>query len=142
MIYKEIVAGYNVFYGSMTGIGRWGGKIMELNQLRYLVKLSEIQNFSKAAEALYITQPALLIIDTPVLDTVVVAVFTTLSVVVISVAVIGWFKRKLTLAERAVLSAAAVLMAMPHLVFNLAGAAAAGIVAGYIIFKNKNTVSS
>lgn len=32
---------------------------MELNQLRYLVKLSEIQNFSKAAEALFITQPTL-----------------------------------------------------------------------------------
>ena len=32
---------------------------MELNQLRYLLKLSEIQNFSKAAEALYITQPTL-----------------------------------------------------------------------------------
>lgn len=91
---------------------------------------------------IYVYRPALLIIDTPVLDTVVVAVFTTLSVVVISVAVIGWFKRKLTLAERAVLAAAAVLMAMPDLVFNLAGAAAAGIVAGYIIFKSKNTVSS
>lgn len=41
------------------GVKDGGGKIMELNQLRYLVKLSEIQNFSKAAEALYITQPTL-----------------------------------------------------------------------------------
>lgn len=32
---------------------------MELNQLRYFVKLSEVQNFSKAAEELYITQPTL-----------------------------------------------------------------------------------
>jgi len=32
---------------------------MELNQLRYLVKLGELQNFSKAAEELYITQPTL-----------------------------------------------------------------------------------
>lgn len=32
---------------------------MDINQLKYLVKLSEIQNFSKAAEELYITQPTL-----------------------------------------------------------------------------------
>lgn len=32
---------------------------MELNQLRYLVKLSETENFSRAAEELYITQPTL-----------------------------------------------------------------------------------
>lgn len=32
---------------------------MELNQLRYFVKLSEVQNFSKAAEELFIAQPTL-----------------------------------------------------------------------------------
>ncbi|MCC8059254.1 MAG: LysR family transcriptional regulator [Clostridiales bacterium] len=32
---------------------------MDLNQLRYFVKLSEVQNFSKAAEELYVTQPTL-----------------------------------------------------------------------------------
>lgn len=32
---------------------------MELNQLKYLVKMGEVQNFSKASEDLFIAQPTL-----------------------------------------------------------------------------------
>lgn len=89
---------------------------------------------------IYVYRPALLIIDTPVADTILVAVFTTLSVIAVSVTVIGWCRRKLNLAERGLLMAAAVLLAMPHLAANLAGVAAVGIMLGYLMLRQRQQI--
>lgn len=43
----------------------------------------------------YVYNPALLIVDTPVLDTVWIVILATFAVVLMSMAVIGWFKGKL-----------------------------------------------
>lgn len=85
---------------------------------------------------IYAYRPALLIIDTPVMDTIGVAVFTTLSVIAISVAVIGWCRRKLNPIERLLLAVSAIFMGMPYLALNLAGVAVVGIILGYLMLRN------
>ena len=64
----------------------------------------------------YVYNPALLIVDTPVLDTVWIVILATFAVVLMSMAVIGWFKGKLNPVFRFAMAVAAVLMFVPGIV--------------------------
>lgn len=70
---------------------------------------------------IYAYRPALLIVDTPFFDTAVVTVFSVLAVLEMAVGVIGWFKGRLSAAERALIWVSVVLLAVPYPVWNLTG---------------------
>ena len=67
----------------------------------------------------YVYNPALLIVDTPVLDTVWIVILATFAVVLMSMAVIGWFKGKLNPVFRFAMAVAAVLMFVPGIIFDV-----------------------
>ena len=87
---------------------------------------------------IYAYNPALLIVDTPVGDTLYIVALTTFAVVLVSMAVIGWFRGQLCPALRALVAASAILMFIPGVIFDVIGLAAGIGIVGYLLFNRKN----
>ena len=86
---------------------------------------------------IYAYNPALLIVDTPVGDTLYIAILTTFAVVLVSMAVIGWFRGQLNPALRVLVAASAILMFIPGVIFDVIGLAAGTGIVGYLLFTRK-----
>lgn len=87
----------------------------------------------------YVYNPALLIVDTPVLDTVWIVVLSTFAVVLMSMTVIGWFKGKLNQIFRIAIAVAAILMFVPGLVFDVIGLVTGAAIIGFLFFTRRKT---
>ena len=89
----------------------------------------------------YVYNPALLIVDTPVMDTLLIAVLSTFAVVLMSMAVIGWFKGKLNALFRLLMAVAAILMFVPGTVFDVAGVILGGaLIISLVVSRRKAKV--
>ncbi|MDD6320522.1 MAG: TRAP transporter fused permease subunit [Oscillospiraceae bacterium] len=89
----------------------------------------------------YVYNPALLIVDTPVMDTLLIAVLSTFAVVLMSMAVIGWFKGKLNALFRLLMAVAAILMFVPGTVYDVAGVILGGaLIISLVVSRRKATV--
>ena len=86
---------------------------------------------------IYAYNPALLIVDTPVGDTLYIVALTTFAVVLVSMAVIGWFRGQLCPALRVLVAASAILMFIPGVIFDVIGLAAGIGIVGYLLFTRK-----
>ena len=86
---------------------------------------------------IYAYNPALLIVDTPVGDTLYIALLTTFAVVMVSMAVIGWFRGPLNPALRLLVAASAILMFIPGILFDVIGLAGGAAIVGYLLFTRK-----
>lgn len=85
----------------------------------------------------YVYNPALLIVDTPAWDTVCIAVLSTFAVILMSMAVIGWFKGKLNPFFRAAMVVAAVLMFVPGVVYDVAGLVLGVAIVAFLYFTRR-----
>ena len=86
---------------------------------------------------IYAYNPALLIVDTPVRDTLYIVALTTFAVVLVSMAVIGWFRGQLCPALRVLVAASAILMFIPGVIFDVIGLAAGIGIVGYLLLTRK-----
>lgn len=86
---------------------------------------------------IYAYNPALLIVDTPVGDTLYIVALTTFAVVLVSMAVIGWFRGQLCPALRVLVAASAILMFIPGVIFDVIGLAAGIGIVGYLLLTRK-----
>ena len=86
---------------------------------------------------IYAYNPALLIVDTPVGDTLYIVALTTFAVVLVSMAVIGWFRGQLCPALRVMVAASAILMFIPGVIFDVIGLAAGIGIVGYLLLTRK-----
>ena len=86
---------------------------------------------------IYAYNPALLIVDTPVGDTLYIVALTTFAVVLVSMAVIGWFRGQLCPALRVLVAASAILMFIPGVIFDVIGLAAGIGIVGYLLYTRK-----
>ena len=86
---------------------------------------------------IYAYNPALLIVDTPVGDTLYIVALTTFAVVLVSMAVIGWFRGQLCPALRVLVAASAILMFIPGVIFDVIGLAAGMVMVGYVLHTRK-----
>lgn len=90
---------------------------------------------------IYAYRPALLIVDTPASDTLIVLVFTTIAVIIVAAAVIGWFKGKLNIVVRILVGVAAVLLAIPSIMINVIGLVLATALCVFQIMRSKKTTA-
>lgn len=91
---------------------------------------------------IYAYNPALLIVDTPAGDTLYIALLTTFAVVMVSMAVIGWFRGPLNPALRLLVAASAILMFIPGVLFDVIGLAGGAGIIGYLLFTRKKGVKA
>lgn len=87
---------------------------------------------------LYAYNPALLIVDTPAGDTLAITALTAFAVMLVSVAVIGWFRGRLSPLWRMLIAASAILMFIPGIVFDVIGLAAGVGLMGYLIVTRRS----
>ena len=90
----------------------------------------------------YVYNPALLIVDTPVLDTVWIVILATFAVVLMSMAVIGWFKGKLNPVFRLAMAVAAVLMFVPGIIFDVIGLGLGIVIIGFLVVTRRKAPSA
>lgn len=86
---------------------------------------------------IYVYSPALLIVDTPVTDTLYIVVLATFGVILTSIAVIGWFRGKLNPLLRILIAASAVLMFIPGVIYDLLGIGMGVIIMVYLIISRR-----
>ncbi len=91
---------------------------------------------------IYAYNPALLIVDTPAGDTLYIAALTTFAVVLVSMAVIGWFRGRLNPALRVLVAASAVLMFIPGIIFDVIGLAGGIGIVAYLLITRKKVVKA
>ena len=90
----------------------------------------------------YVYNPALLIVDTPVLDTVWIVILATFAVVLMSMAVIGWFKGKLNPVFRFAMAVAAVLMFVPGIIFDVIGLGLGIVIISFLVVTRRKAPSA
>lgn len=90
----------------------------------------------------YVYNPALLIVDTPVVDTLIITALSTFAVVLMSMAVIGWFKGSLNILMRILMAVAAILLFIPGPVYDIAGVILGVLLLVFVLFTRKKKVSS
>lgn len=90
----------------------------------------------------YVYNPALLIVDTPAMDTLIITALSTFAVILMSMAVIGWFKGSLNVLIRVLMAVAAILLFIPGAVYDIAGVILGVILLVFVLFTRKKKVSS
>ncbi len=85
----------------------------------------------------YVYNPALLIVDTPVWDTVWIVILSTFAVTLMSMTVIGWFKGRLNPIFRIAIAVAAILMFVPGLIFDIIGLVMGASIIGFLFFTRR-----
>lgn len=90
---------------------------------------------------IYAYRPALLIVDTPVIDTLVVLLFTTVAVIITAAAVIGWFRGKMNVLFRLLTAGAVVLLIIPNTLVNVGGLALAAVLYGSQFMRSKKAAA-
>lgn len=85
----------------------------------------------------YVYNPALLIVDTPVWDTVWIVILSTFAVTLMSMTVIGWFKGRLNPIFRIAIAVAAILMLVPGLIFDIIGLVMGVSIIGFLFFTRR-----
>lgn len=85
----------------------------------------------------YVYNPALLIVDTPVWDTVWIVILSTFAVILMSMTVIGWFKGRLNPIFRIAIAVAAILMFVPGLIFDIIGLVMGASIIGFLFFTRR-----
>lgn len=86
---------------------------------------------------IYAYRPALLIVNTPVVDTLIALLFTTVAVVIVAAAVIGWFKGKINIVFRILIGVAAILLSIPNTLINIGGLALTGVLFALQFMRSK-----
>ncbi len=86
---------------------------------------------------IYAYNPALLIVNTPVFDTLYIAAVAAFAVVLISFATIGWFKGKLNVLQRLVIAVSAILLFIPGAIFDLMGIILGAGMMGWLWLKRR-----
>lgn len=80
---------------------------------------------------IYAYRPALLIVDTPAVDTLWVTAGSVVAVIMLSIAVIGWFRGKLNIPERIAAGICAALMVLPYSFCDILGFIGSGVFLAY-----------
>lgn len=88
---------------------------------------------------IYVYRPAMLLGNGPVLETLWVVLVSTVAVVMMAIAVIGWLKRNLNALERILLAASAALLIFPYTWCDIAGLGLAIVMMLYIFKFSRKT---
>ena len=129
-------------YVRLYALKSFGGIYMDtdVEVLRSLDDLLGLPGF--IIPFVYVYNPALLIVDTPVLDTVWIVILATFAVVLMSMAVIGWFKGKLNPVFRLAMAVAAVLMFVPGIIFDVIGLGLGIVIIGFLVVTRRKAPSA
>lgn len=90
---------------------------------------------------IYAYNPALLIVDTPALDTLYITCIATFAVVLVSFSTIGWFKGQLTPVQRLLIAISAVLLFIPGPICDLLGLALGIGTMGWLFLRRRSNHS-
>lgn len=91
---------------------------------------------------IYVYRPAMLIGFGPVLDTLWVIIVSAVGTSMMSVSIIGWLKRNLTIIERVLIIISAVLLIFPAMWCDIAGLGLAAVMLIYILLISKKPAST